>query len=248
MSPLTGAGAWLWASGSHECMGARPALVAKPRTASAPAARAREGSRLGALPSSATHDSVDSPPACPAADSRPIPRNAIATPTAPRTTYFQAASRESRSPRDATRNAVVMVVSSIATHIRPTLSAKTARVMAARNRQSRVANEPIRGFSWLRLGMPPQSETPATTPTTVSIQALSESTHSSPPAVVRGSWEPTKTTSTTPAPSRTPEARTGSHSVHQRRRSTKLRPARATGSSSGIQINTAISRAAPSIR
>ena len=72
-----------------------------------------------------------------------MPRKAIATPTEPSTTYFQAASRAPRPPREPTRKAVVMVVSSMATHIRPRLSATTARLIAARNRHSRVAKVPM---------------------------------------------------------------------------------------------------------
>ena len=56
----------------------------------------------------------------------------MAMPTEQRTTYFQAASTLARVRRWPTRNAVTMVVASTATHSRPRLSARTARLMQAR--------------------------------------------------------------------------------------------------------------------
>ena len=229
-------------------MGARPAFVAKPRTASAAPARVRDGSSVPAWASSTTQDSDGSPVPRLAADSRTRPRKAIATPTEPSTTYFQAASRAPRPPREPTRKAVVMVVSSMATHIRPRLSATTARLMAARNRQSRLAKDPMLRLRSVRCGMPPQSATTATAPTTESIQALRASTRSRPPAAVRGPPVVTASTRPTPTQSRTTAALTGSQRVQDRLRATMLTAASSSGRMSGIQIRVAISRATPSVR
>jgi hypothetical protein len=66
MSPETGAGAWLCASGSQLCIGARPALVAKPRVAKAiPEAGHRRIEAPGAR-DEVTNERVG----CPAAGSR----------------------------------------------------------------------------------------------------------------------------------------------------------------------------------
>ena len=46
MSAETGAGAWLWASGSQACNGASPTLVPNPITSSVTAIRVTPGSRL----------------------------------------------------------------------------------------------------------------------------------------------------------------------------------------------------------
>ena len=61
MSPETGAGAWLCASGSQLCMGASPALVAKPSTARAPPARISAGSSGRPAWLSTSQDRVASP-------------------------------------------------------------------------------------------------------------------------------------------------------------------------------------------
>ena len=45
MRAETGAGAWLWASGSQLCMGTRPTLVPYPSTMRAKASRMTPGSR-----------------------------------------------------------------------------------------------------------------------------------------------------------------------------------------------------------
>ena len=45
MSAETGAGAWLWASGSQLCIGASPTFVPYPRTRSPIARRTTPGSR-----------------------------------------------------------------------------------------------------------------------------------------------------------------------------------------------------------
>ena len=62
----------------------------------------------------------------------------MAMPTEQITTYFQAASSAARVRWWPTRNAVTMVVASIATHSTPRLPASTAAAMAARNRWSRT--------------------------------------------------------------------------------------------------------------
>ena len=54
-------------------------------------------------------------------------------PTEQISTYFHAASIEARVRRCPTRNAVAMVVASIATHRVPRLAASTAVTIAARN-------------------------------------------------------------------------------------------------------------------
>ena len=174
-----------------------------------------------------------------------MPRNAIATPTEPSTTYFQAASRAPRPPREPTRNAVVIVVSSTATHITPMLSATTARLIAARNRHNRVANVPMFRLRSVWCGIPPHRATTATAPTTVSIQALRASTRSRPAAVVSGPPTPTSSTRATPTPSSTAAALTGSQRVQALRRRTLLNTASTSGRMSGIQISMAISRATP---
>jgi hypothetical protein len=46
--PLTGLGAWLWASGSHVCIGTKPTLVPNPRITSAVPIFIRLGSSLSA--------------------------------------------------------------------------------------------------------------------------------------------------------------------------------------------------------
>ena len=63
MSPETGAGAWLCASGSQACIGARPAFVANPRAASSRPIRATVGSTAGRSVTSRIQDSVGSPAA-----------------------------------------------------------------------------------------------------------------------------------------------------------------------------------------
>ena len=47
-NPLTGLGAWLWASGSHVCMGTNPTLVPNPRITRAVPIFIRLGSSLSA--------------------------------------------------------------------------------------------------------------------------------------------------------------------------------------------------------
>ena len=68
-----------------------------------------------------------------------MPRNAMAMPTEPSTTYFQAASSAVRVRWWPTRNAVAMVVASTATHSSPRLSASTASDIAPRNADTRAA-------------------------------------------------------------------------------------------------------------
>ena len=173
ISPETWAGAWLCASGSQLCIGASPALVARPSAASANPIRA-VSVRPG-CPTRSAQDRVAEVPV--AAYSRTIPRKAMATPTEPSTTYFQAASRPCRPPRKATRKAVVIVVASMATQSTPRLSASTARLIAARNRHISAENRPF-GL----LVVAPQVATTATAPTTMSRYAVSASTRSRPPA------------------------------------------------------------------
>src|SRR5665647_650936 len=90
-----------------------------------------------------------------------MPRKAIATPTDPSTTYFQAASVDPRVPAWPTRNAVAIVVASTATHMTPRLSESTARLIAARKAQ---INASLRAPSGVEVS-PPQSATTATAPT-----------------------------------------------------------------------------------
>ena len=61
MRPDTGAGAWLCASGSQLCIGAKPALVANPRIASAPPALISAGSNGRVVALSENQDSVGCP-------------------------------------------------------------------------------------------------------------------------------------------------------------------------------------------
>ena len=63
----------------------------------------------------------------------------MATPTEPRMTYFQAASSDRGVRWWPTRKAVAIVVASTAAHIRPMLSASTARLMAARKTEIRAS-------------------------------------------------------------------------------------------------------------
>ena len=177
-----------------------------------------------------------------------MPRKAIATPTAPSTTYFQAASSAFRPPPEATRKAVVIVVSSIATHISPRLSAVTASVIAARNRHSSAAWTPPARSSVPGSGRPPQSEITATAPTTLSSQALRGSARSRPAPATTAPEPCTATSSAIPASSTTAAAAIGSHIVQRRRRRPKPSAASRDGSSRGSQIRAAISRAAPSVR
>jgi hypothetical protein len=188
MSPETGAGAWLCASGSQLCIGASPALVAKPRIARATATLTSEGSSAGGLWWRVFQDRVASPAARVAAYSSTMPRNAIATPTEPRTTYFQAASSERRVRWWPTRNAVAIVVASTATHSTPRLSASTARDIAPRNSTTRTAySRP--GSASGSGSSPPQVAVSPTEPTTISMNAESASALSWPPsAVTVGLW------------------------------------------------------------
>src|SRR5487761_2213042 len=109
----------------------------------------------------ATHDSVGEPLARLDAYTSTMPRNAIATPTEPRTTYFQAASVAPRVPAWPTRNAVAIVVASTATHMTPRLSESTAKLMAARNAQIRASLRTSSDSA----DRPPHRATTATAPT-----------------------------------------------------------------------------------
>ncbi len=62
-----------------------------------------------------------------------MPSSASAMPTEQMTTYFHAASVAARVRRCPTRNAVTMVVASMATHSRPSPEARTASAIAAMN-------------------------------------------------------------------------------------------------------------------
>ncbi|GAA3075963.1 hypothetical protein GCM10020000_71620 [Streptomyces olivoverticillatus] len=67
-----------------------------------------------------------------------MPRKARAMPAEQITTYFQAASTQARVRRWPTRNAVRMVVASMAVHSTPRLAARTAALMAARKAWTRT--------------------------------------------------------------------------------------------------------------
>ena len=109
----------------------------------------------------------------------------MATPTEPSTTYFQAASSDRRVRWWPTRNAVVIVVASTATHMTPRLSASTAKRHGGqeqadqRPRTSRPAGRRA-ALSGLAVRMPPQVAVRPTAPTTVSMYADSASARSRP--------------------------------------------------------------------
>ena len=60
-----------------------------------------------------------------------VPKNASTMPTEPMITYFHDASSDARLRRCPTRNAVAIVVASMATHMTPMLWASTARTIVA---------------------------------------------------------------------------------------------------------------------
>src|SRR6267142_5967403 len=67
-----------------------------------------------------------------------VPANASAMPTEPMSTYFHDASTEALLACSGISSAEVMVVASIATHMKPTLSVVTANSMVAANRLAKM--------------------------------------------------------------------------------------------------------------
>src|SRR5665213_2035791 len=142
MSAETGAGAWLWASGSQVWRGANPTLVPKPRISRPAARRITPGSRWRAAAVRAVQSRVaaaDVPVWRDAKYTRTVARNASATPTEATITYFHDASSDAVVRRWPTRNAVAMVVASTETHITPRLLATTAMSIAAMNSCTKMA-------------------------------------------------------------------------------------------------------------
>ncbi len=94
MRPLTGLGAWLCASGSQKCMGARPTLVPRPIMKNMAANFMNTGFRLTALATRDGHSREASPGITPedAAYSIAIPKSASVMPTEQSMMYFHAAS------------------------------------------------------------------------------------------------------------------------------------------------------------
>ena len=96
-SPLTGLGAWLWASGSHVCMGTNPTFVPNPTMMSTMAILIMVGSRLSAAAMRAGQSRDDPESITPTVEAytRVNPARAMVMPTEHRMMYFQAASVDS---------------------------------------------------------------------------------------------------------------------------------------------------------
>ncbi|SRR5258706_7261549 len=131
----TGAGAWLWASGSHVCMGASPALVPNPTKTNRNPTRSVAGSRREADARSVVHNIPSEPDRCNGladAATNSVPMKANAIPTEQSMRYFHMASSDARERCSGIKRAVTKVVASIPTHINPRLFATSASDIVAR--------------------------------------------------------------------------------------------------------------------
>ena len=161
---------------------------------SATAMRVTAGSRCGAAATSRAQSRPVPAPACAAAAlSSRRPSRASAIPVEQIITYFQAASTAALVRRWPTRNAVTIVVPSIATQTTPRLAARTATVMAARNSwTSTLCRAAVRAVARPAVisprshaGVEAVASNP-TAPITISMKSDSESARTWPSSTVAG--------------------------------------------------------------